>query len=548
MVKQRLHSFLRHHHITKHMVKVYVALFTIMMSGSLSITLIYPYLPFMVKFLLPDIEDRNIGRYAGFLASSMYFGRFCGSYFWGWVADARSKKTILMYSGICMAFSSFFFGFSVNFYMAVIFRVLTGLSNGVVGNCRAIVYEHSDDVNKGFGMSLISTAFNSALVLGPAASGVLADPLGQYNLPPNSFLEKFPYCLPSMFAALLCLIGVIVTGCFLPDKPECTGKECTSNSQTDDNDSIISMMDTIIDSHYSHCEHDAGSDDGPPVVDQLLVNTSVNEPLSGDVVDENNIEEDTVIMDVFSMDEGETVVVKQSIRLKQKIVSALQVLLNLLKDKAAFGAVFLMGLFSFFSIGFDECYSLWSSTDRSLGGLGFSLNNIGVTLAIAGVMSVPLSLTIYNIMDKRIGTLMTYQINASIMIILVVLFPSMTYISENHFLLWIVLIVIMVIIRTTFSNCFICQGLFVSNSVTPDKLGAINGLGIAVTSLFRTFSPVVFGSIYSLSLSDTTQRIGFPVDFHLIFILFSFGFLLTMVLVASFPKRLEKQRKSSAPT
>ena len=108
-------------------------------------------------------------------------------------------------------------------------------------------------------------------------------------------------------------------------------KECTSNSQTDDNDSIISMMDTIIDSHYSHCEHDAGSDDGPPVVDQLLVNTSVNEPLSGDVVDENNIEEDTVIMDVFSMDEGETVVVKQSIRLKQKIVSALQVLLNLLK-------------------------------------------------------------------------------------------------------------------------------------------------------------------------------------------------------------------------
>ena len=33
----------------------------------------------------------------------------------------------------------------------------------------------------------------------------------------------------------------------------------------------------------------------------------------------------------------------------------------------------------------------------------------------------------------------------------------------------------------------------------------------------RTFSPVVFGSIYSLSLIDTTQHIGFPVDFHLAF-------------------------------
>jgi len=40
-------------------------------------------------------------------------------------------------------------------------------------------------------------------------------------------------------------------------------------------------------------------------------------------------------------------------------------------------------------------------------------------------------------------------------------------------------------LRTTFSNSVICQVLFVSNSVTPDKLGAINGLGIAVTSLFR---------------------------------------------------------------
>ena len=55
---------------------------------------------------------------------------FYASYFWGWIADAHSKKTILMYSGICMAFSLFFFGFSVNFYLAVSFRVLTGLSNG----------------------------------------------------------------------------------------------------------------------------------------------------------------------------------------------------------------------------------------------------------------------------------------------------------------------------------------------------------------------------------------------------------------------------------
>ena len=60
---------------------------------------------------------------------------------------------------------------------------------------------------------------------------------------------------------------------------------------------------------------------------------------------------------------------------------------------------------------------------------------------------------------------------------------------------------------------------------------------------FRIFSPVLFSTIYSLSLSDGATRIGFPVDFHLVFILISFVFLLTMILVAFFPRQLDKQKK-----
>ena len=32
-----------------------------------------------------------------------------------------------------------------------------------------------------------------------------------------------------------------------------------------------------------------------------------------------------------------------------------------------FATVFLYGLFSFATIGFDECFSLWASTSKSLG-------------------------------------------------------------------------------------------------------------------------------------------------------------------------------------
>jgi len=61
----------------------------------------------------------------------------------------------------------------------------------------------------------------------------------------------------------------------------------------------------------------------------------------------------------------------------------------------------------------------------------------------------------------------------------------------------------------------------------------------------RLFAPVIFGALFSLSLSDTTHQIGFPVDFHFIFVLFSFVFLLSFIIVAFFPKRLEKQQKSA---
>ena len=110
----------------------------------------------------------------------------------------------------------------------------------------------------------------------------------------------------------------------------------TSNSSTDDNDAVTSTMDTNVDSHCNHCEYDTESDDGPLVVDQLPVNTSTTELLSDDVVDEDDI--GVVIMDVFSVDEGENVIIATSARMKQNLkemkhhaVSSLRVLLSLLK-------------------------------------------------------------------------------------------------------------------------------------------------------------------------------------------------------------------------
>jgi len=67
---------------------------------------------------------------------------------------------------------------------------------------------------------------------------------------------------------------------------------------------------------------------------------------------------------------------------------------------------------------------------------------------------------------------------------------------NRPFLLWIFLVIVLVIVRASIANGFVCQSLFINNSVTPDKLGAVNGLAITVTSLFRYICQVC--SIYDV--------------------------------------------------
>ena len=62
----------------------------------------------------------------------------------------------------------------------------------MVGTVKAVVSEASDDSNQAFGISLISCAWGLGLIIGPAVSGAIADPIGQYNL--NISSEPFLPC------------------------------------------------------------------------------------------------------------------------------------------------------------------------------------------------------------------------------------------------------------------------------------------------------------------------------------------------------------------
>ena len=61
------------------------------------------------------------------------------SYVWGAVADRKGRKPVIITSCLLLGLFSAAFGFSVNFAMAVLFRLAVGLTNGKQCHIRSIV-------------------------------------------------------------------------------------------------------------------------------------------------------------------------------------------------------------------------------------------------------------------------------------------------------------------------------------------------------------------------------------------------------------------------
>ena len=63
------------------------------------------------------------------------------------------------------------------------------LHAGLITACKAVISEASDDTNQALGMTIVGAAWGIGYIVGPAMSGALADPIGQYNITSKSGKE-----------------------------------------------------------------------------------------------------------------------------------------------------------------------------------------------------------------------------------------------------------------------------------------------------------------------------------------------------------------------
>lgn len=190
----------------------------LVLCNVLPIASLFPFIYFMVQDFGIAKVTTSIGTYAGYISSAIMVGGFITAAPWGWIADKYGRKPVIMSGTASIFVFNSLFGFSTNFWMALVSRFLIGFFNGMLGPVRAYASEICTEEHQALGLSMIGTMWGVGLIIGPAIGGYLAQPADKYSslFPEGSLFDNYPYALPC-----LCISGIAVVGfisCFfLPE-------------------------------------------------------------------------------------------------------------------------------------------------------------------------------------------------------------------------------------------------------------------------------------------------------------------------------------------
>ncbi|XP_065680201.1 uncharacterized protein LOC105846805 isoform X3 [Hydra vulgaris] len=215
-------------------------------------------------------------------------------------------------------------------------------------------------------------------------------------------------------------------------------------------------------------------------------------------------------------------------------------------NKSCLCALVLYALFCIVGIGLYDLFTIYFATSIEFGGLAMNSSQIGLLLMIASVIEVAGSVTLLPKLLRRFGAKKSFICWIALCGCLSPFIPAFVKISNNG-LRWSSLATCIVAINIVISGCFLSVNMFVANSVLPEYQGAVNGLGMSISSIGRSIGPALFGNAYSWSLSNMkSKHLSFPFNQYFAFFLLT-GFCFVSAVYAHFfiSKSLNSKKISS---
>ncbi|KAK4221736.1 major facilitator superfamily domain-containing protein [Podospora fimiseda] len=437
------------------------------LAEPIALTSIFPYAWALIKkFQIGNEDDASF--YAGLLISSFALAEASMGMYWGGLSDRIGRKPVLLLGCIGTMLSMIMVGFASNIWIALAGRTIGGLLNGNIAVIQTMVGELvTKPEHEPKAYSIMPFVWSVGTIIGPMIGGLFADPHESYPelFPTGSLFQRFPYLLPNLICAGLLLVSILA-GYFLLEE-----------THPDMQPRIFLPEDTFL------------SENTP------LIETS--DAMKRPAVDLRD--------DTYGTVRGRDV----------SQLPAKQVNTSIFSNKRIIAVVISLSIFTYHSMTFDHLLPIFFEDNRvpihalivkgssglnpfySPGGLGLSLQAVGIIMAVQGVIALFMQAVVFPPLAEKVGV-------HRLFVWITVLHP-ISYIIVP-FLLWVPkgllfpAIYFVLAVRNFFSILLYPLLLILIKDATPSNgvLGKVNGLAASAGAACRMVAPPVAGYLYAM--------------------------------------------------
>ncbi|KAF2212222.1 hypothetical protein CERZMDRAFT_59145 [Cercospora zeae-maydis SCOH1-5] len=444
---------------------------------------ISPYLPEMAS-TFPEVDAADIGMYVGLIASAFALAQFATNFMWGWLSDRVGRKPIVLTGTLFTAVCFVAFGLSRRLWHAVLIQALMGLVNGNQGVISTCLGEITDRSNQSRAFTYLPVIYGIGGISGPLIGGLLVMKENPWKPgQPN----PYPYLLPNLFSAGVLLIDFVVTAIFLEESLD-TANELPPLSKRFG--SLFAKLWQFTSSSKPTYLTRSAKPSERHAYGTIRQNASTDQDDENDEIDEEHDNDD---------DEDETAALFYSNHeeLDRKDVFNRDTVLLLISYL----------IFQLSNVSFNSLYPIFSE-GRPPTGRNLSPEEIGTSLAFAGLITIVFQVGIFGALREKMGNKVTYRFGLAGFVLAFLLMPWVGYkdgqdgthepTQAGKIWLWVELGAVLLIKTVAAVGGLTSALLLITNSAPSHAvLGTLNGLAQTLSAGGRALGPFVSGSLFT---------------------------------------------------
>ncbi|OJD35276.1 mfs transporter [Diplodia corticola] len=490
------------HHESPLPKKQLAVLAVIALAEQTALNSISPYLPEMTT-TFPGVTEDKVGIYVGLIASSFALAQFATNFFWGWLSDRIGRKPVVLMGTLLTTACFIAFGFCKTLWQAIVVQLLMGLVNGNQGVVSTCLGEITDRSNQSRAFTYLPVVYGIGGITGPIVGGLLVFKKNPFT----GEKARYPYLAPNLFSAAILLIDMILTMLFLEESLE-GAKD-------------LAPLGKRIESLFSWLWQFTSS--SRPTYVRRVVGKNRRRGSSSTHADDDDEDDDA---SDISQESAPTLLpnVSNGENLTRREVLNRDTILLLL--------TFL--IFQFANISYNSLYPIFAQAPPPTG-RNLSTEEIGVSLAFAGAITILFQIGIYGKLREKMGNKTTYRISLAAFVVAFLLMPWVGYkngdntgagLGRGKAIMWIELGFVL-IVKTVAAVGGLTSALLLITNSAPDHavLGTLNGLAQTLSAGGRAVGPFVSGSLFSAAtrIKPKGEAMAFGIFGGITFI----GFLLS---------------------